>query len=150
MKALQLTVRQTGQVLWQGHVMKLGDSKVMGVEAIPTGSIRFGYCTRNWWPAKRKSGGNLRTGIFGKNNLGHSGNCQLPAQAGGIAAFIDAEHAFDKVYAEKLGVDVNNLLISQPDDGEQALDITEHLIRSGAIDIIVIDSVAALVPRSRT
>jgi recombination protein RecA len=67
---------------------------------------------------------------------------------GGIAAFIDAEHAFDKVYAEKLGVDVNNLLISQPDDGEQALDIAEHLIRSGAIDIIVIDSVAALVPRS--
>jgi len=71
-------------------------------------------------------------------------SCQ---KAGGVAAFIDAEHAFDKTYAEKLGVDVNNLLISQPDDGEQALDITEHLIRSGAIDIIVIDSVAALVPR---
>ncbi len=146
MKALQLTVDKLDKAYGKGTIMKLGDSKVMGVEAIPTGSLGLDIALGI---------GGLPKGrvveIYGPESSGKTtlaiqaiANCQ---KAGGIAAFIDAEHAFDKTYAEKLGVDVNNLLISQPDDGEQALDITEHLIRSGAIDIIVIDSVAALVPR---
>ena len=147
MKALQLTVDKLDKAYGKGTIMKLGDSKVMGVESIPTGSLGLDIALGI---------GGLPKGrvieIYGPESSGKTtlaiqaiANCQ---RAGGIAAFIDAEHAFDKTYAEKLGVDVNNLLISQPDDGEQALDITEHLIRSGAIDIIVIDSVAALVPRS--
>lgn len=147
MKALQLTVDKLDKAYGKGTIMKLGDSKVMGVEAIPTGSLGLDIALGI---------GGLPKGriieVYGPESSGKTtlaiqaiANCQ---RAGGIAAFIDAEHAFDKTYAEKLGVDVNNLLISQPDDGEQALDITEHLIRSGAIDIIVIDSVAALVPRS--
>ena len=147
MKALQLTVDKLDKAYGKGTIMKLGDSKVMGVEAIPTGSLGLDIALGI---------GGLPKGrvveIYGPESSGKTtlaiqaiANCQ---KAGGIAAFIDAEHAFDKEYAVKLGVDVNNLLISQPDDGEQALDITEHLIRSGAIDIIVIDSVAALVPRS--
>ncbi len=146
MKALQLTVEKLDKAYGKGTIMKLGDSKVMGVESIPTGSLGLDIALGI---------GGLPRGrvveIYGPES---SGKTTLAIQAianaqkaGGIAAFIDAEHAFDKTYAEKLGVDVNNLLISQPDDGEQALDITEHLIRSGAIDIIVIDSVAALVPR---
>jgi len=146
MKALQLTLDKLDKSYGKGTIMKLGDSKVMGVEAIPTGSLGLDIALGI---------GGLPKGrvveIYGPES---SGKTTLAIQAiaasqraGGIAAFIDAEHAFDKSYAEKLGVDVNNLLISQPDDGEQALDITEHLIRSGAIDIIVIDSVAALVPR---
>ena len=146
MKALQLTLDKLDKSYGKGTIMKLGDSKVMGVEAIPTGSLGLDIALGI---------GGLPKGrvveIYGPESSGKTtlaiqaiANCQ---KAGGIAAFIDAEHAFDKEYAVKLGVDVNNLLISQPDDGEQALDITEHLIRSGAIDIIVIDSVAALVPR---
>jgi recombination protein RecA len=146
MKALQLTVDKLDKAYGKGTIMKLGDSKVMGVEFIPTGSLGLDIALGI---------GGLPRGrvveIYGPES---SGKTTLAIQAianaqraGGIAAFIDAEHAFDKTYAEKLGVDVSNLLISQPDDGEQALDITEHLIRSGAIDIIVIDSVAALVPR---
>lgn len=145
-KALQLTVEKLDKAYGKGTIMKLGDSKVMGVESIPTGSLGLDIALGI---------GGLPKGriveIYGPES---SGKTTLAIQAiahaqkaGGIAAFIDAEHAFDKTYAEKLGVDVNNLLISQPDDGEQALDIAEHLIRSGAIDIIVIDSVAALVPR---
>ena len=146
MKALQLTVDKLDKAYGKGTIMKLGDSKVMGVEAIPTGSLGLDIALGI---------GGLPKGriveIYGPES---SGKTTLAIQAianaqkaGGIAAFIDAEHAFDKTYAEKLGVDVNNLLISQPDDGEQALDIAEHLIRSGAIDVLVIDSVAALVPR---
>lgn len=146
LKALQLTVEKLDKAYGKGTIMKLGDSKVMGVEAISTGSLGLDIALGI---------GGLPKGriveIYGPESSGKTtlaiqaiANCQ---RNGGIAAFIDAEHAFDKVYAEKLGVDVNNLLISQPDDGEQALDIAEHLIRSGAIDIIVIDSVAALVPR---
>ncbi len=146
MKALQITLDKLDKSYGKGTIMKLGDSKVMGVEAIPTGSLGLDVALGI---------GGLPKGrvveIYGPESSGKTtlaiqaiANCQ---KAGGIAAFIDAEHAFDKEYAVKLGVDVNNLLISQPDDGEQALDITEHLIRSGAIDIIVIDSVAALVPR---
>lgn len=146
LKALQLTVEKLDKAYGKGSVMKLGDSKIMAVETISTGSIGLDVALGI---------GGLPKGriveIYGPES---SGKTTLAIQAiascqknGGIAAFIDAEHAFDKIYAEKLGVDVNNLLISQPDDGEQALDIAEHLIRSGAIDICVIDSVAALVPR---
>ncbi len=146
LKALQLTVDKLDKAYGKGTIMKLGDSKIMAVEVIPTGSLGLDIAL---------GVGGLPKGrvveIYGPES---SGKTTLAIQAiansqrqGGIAAFIDAEHAFDKSYAEKLGVNVNELLISQPDDGEQALDITEHLIRSGAIDIIVIDSVAALVPR---
>lgn len=147
LKALQLTLEKLDKAYGKGTIMKLGDSKILATEVISTGSIGLDIAL---------GVGGLPKGriveIYGPES---SGKTTLALQtiansqkAGGIAAFIDAEHAFDKGYAEKLGVDVNNLLISQPDDGEQALDITEHLIRSGAIDIIVIDSVAALVPRS--
>ena len=146
LKALQLTVDKLDKAYGKGTIMKLGDSKIMAIETISTGSIGLDIALGI---------GGLPKGrvveIYGPES---SGKTTLAIQAiascqkqGGIAAFIDAEHAFDKGYAEKLGVNVNELLISQPDDGEQALDITEHLIRSGAIDIIVIDSVAALVPR---
>jgi recombination protein RecA len=146
LKALQLTVDKLDKAYGKGTVMKLGDSKVMGIESISTGSLGLDIALGI---------GGLPKGriveIYGPESSGKTtlaiqaiANCQ---KNGGIAAFIDAEHAFDKSYAEKLGVDVSNLLISQPDDGEQALDIAEHLIRSGAIDICVIDSVAALVPR---
>ncbi len=147
LKALQITLDKIDKTYGKGTIMKLGDSKVLGVESISTGSLGLDIALGI---------GGLPKGrvveIYGPESSGKTtlaiqaiANCQ---KAGGIAAFIDAEHAFDKTYAEKLGVDVNNLLISQPDDGEQALDITEHLIRSGAVDICVIDSVAALVPRS--
>lgn len=146
LKALQLTVEKLDKAYGKGAVMKLGDSKIASVETISTGSIGLDIAL---------GVGGLPKGrvveIYGPES---SGKTTLALQAiasaqrnGGIAAFIDAEHAFDKSYAERLGVDCVNLLISQPDDGEQALDIAEHLIRSGAIDICVIDSVAALVPR---
>ncbi len=146
LKALQMTLDKLDKAYGKGTIMKLGDSKIMAVETISTGSVGLDIALGI---------GGLPKGriveIYGPES---SGKTTLAIQAiascqrqGGIAAFIDAEHAFDKAYAEKLGVNVNELLISQPDDGEQALDITEHLIRSGAIDIIVIDSVAALVPR---
>ncbi|MBS1613378.1 MAG: recombinase RecA [Bacteroidetes bacterium] len=147
LKALQLTVDKLDKAYGKGTIMKLGDAKVMAVDSISTGSLGLDIALGI---------GGLPKGriveIYGPESSGKTtlaiqaiAACQ---KAGGIAAFIDAEHAFDKTYAEKLGVDINNLLISQPDDGEQALDIAEHLIRSGAIDICVIDSVAALVPRS--
>ncbi|MFN8277061.1 MAG: recombinase RecA [Chitinophagales bacterium] len=146
LKALQLTVDKLDKAYGKGTIMKLGDRKVLGVESISTGSLGLDIALGI---------GGLPKGriveIYGPESSGKTtlaiqaiANCQ---RNGGIAAFIDAEHAFDKDYAVRLGVDVNNLLISQPDDGEQALDIAEHLIRSGAIDICVIDSVAALVPR---
>jgi recombination protein RecA len=126
--------------------MKLSDERVVDVPAIPTGSLGLDMALGI---------GGLPRGriveIYGPESSGKTTltmHCIAEAQkSGGIAAFIDAEHAFDKVYAEKLGIDTENLLISQPDNGEQALEIAEHLIRSGAIDIIVIDSVAALVPK---
>lgn len=146
LKALQLTVDKLEKTYGKGTVMKLGDSRILAVEAISTGSLGLDIALGiGGFPKGRV------VEIYGPES---SGKTTLAIQAiasaqktGGIAAFIDAEHAFDKSYAEKLGVDVDNLLISQPDDGEQALDIAEHLIRSGAIDICVIDSVAALVPR---
>ena len=146
LKALQLTIDKLDKEYGKGTVMKLSDEKVMDVPAISTGSIGLDIALGI---------GGLPRGrvveIYGPESSGKTTltmHCIAEAQkAGGIAAFIDAEHAFDKTYAEKLGIDTENLLISQPDNGEQALEIAEHLIRSGAIDIIVIDSVAALVPK---
>lgn len=131
----------------RGAIMKLGDDAIEQVEVIPTGSIGLNYALGvGGFPRGRI------TEIYGPESSGKTTlaiHAIAEAQkAGGIAAIIDAEHAFDRFYAEKLGVDVNNLLISQPDNGEQALEITEQLIRSSAIDIIVVDSVAALTPKS--
>ncbi len=131
----------------RGAIMKLGDESIEQVDVIPTGSIGLNYALGvGGFPRGRI------TEIYGPESSGKTTlaiHAIAEAQkAGGIAAIIDAEHAFDRFYAEKLGVDVANLLISQPDNGEQALEITEQLIRSSAIDIIVVDSVAALVPKS--
>ncbi|MEQ8925357.1 MAG: recombinase RecA [Fulvivirga sp.] len=146
LKALQLTIDKLEKTYGKGAVMKLSDERVLDVPAISTGSLGLDIALG--------IGGIPRgrvTEIYGPESSGKttiSMHCIAEAQkAGGLAAFIDAEHAFDKSYAEKLGIDTENLLISQPDNGEQALEIAEHLIRSGAIDIIVIDSVAALVPK---
>lgn len=147
LKALQLTIDKIEKNYGKGSIMKLGDNPVESVEVIPTGSISLDIALGI---------GGLPKGrvieIFGPES---SGKTTLAIHAiaeaqklGGIAAFIDAEHAFDSLYAKKLGVDIDNLLVSQPDNGEQALEIAENLIRSGAIDIIVIDSVAALTPKS--
>lgn len=147
LKALQLTIDKLEKAYGKGTVMKLDDKKIMDVPAISTGSLGLDLALG--------IGGIPRgrvTEIYGPESSGKTTltlHCIAEAQKkGGLAAFIDAEHAFDKSYAEKLGIDTENLLISQPDNGEQALEIAEHLIRSGAIDIIVIDSVAALVPKA--
>lgn len=146
LKALQLTIDKLDKTYGKGTVMKLSDERVVDVPAISTGSLGLDIALG--------IGGIPRgrvTEIYGPESSGKTTlamHCIAEAQKkGGIAAIVDAEHAFDKSYAEKLGIDTENLLISQPDNGEQALEIAEHLIRSGAIDIIVIDSVAALVPR---
>lgn len=146
-KALQLTLDKIDKDYGKGTIMKMGDSAVQNVAAIPSGSISLDIALGvGGYPRGRV------IEIFGPESSGKTTlaiHAIAEAQkAGGIAAFIDAEHAFDRFYAEKLGVDVENLYISQPDDGEQALEIADHLIRSGAIDIIVIDSVAALTPRA--
>ncbi|HMO38798.1 MAG TPA: recombinase RecA [Saprospiraceae bacterium] len=146
LKVLQSTMDRLDKTYGKGTIMRLGDKQVLDVETIPTGSLGLDVALGvNGFPRGRV------IEIYGPESSGKTtlaihaiAECQ---KQGGIAAFIDAEHAFDRFYAEKLGVDVENLLISQPDNGEQALEIAENLIRSGAIDIIVIDSVAALVPR---
>src|SRR6187200_2396900 len=147
LKALQLTLDKLEKTYGKGTVMKLSDEKVMDVPAISTGSLGLDLALGI---------GGLPRGrvveIYGPESSGKTTltmHCIAEAQkAGGLAAFIDAEHAFDPTYAKKLGIDVENLLIAQPDNGEQALEIADNLIRSGAIDIIVIDSVAALVPKA--
>lgn len=147
LKALQLTVDRLEKTYGKGTIMRMGDNQVVDVDAIPSGSLGLDIALGvNGFPKGRV------VEIYGPESSGKTtlaihalAECQ---KQGGIAAFIDAEHAFDRFYAKALGVDTENLLISQPDNGEQALEITENLIRSGAIDIIVIDSVAALVPRS--
>ena len=147
LKALQLTVDKIEKTYGKGAVMKLSDERIVDIPAISTGSLGLDIALGI---------GGIPRGrvieIYGPESSGKttlSMHCIAEAQkAGGMAAFIDAEHAFDKSYAEQLGIDTENLLISQPDNGEQALEITEHLIRSGAIDIIVIDSVAALTPKA--
>lgn len=146
-KALEMTMSRLEKTYGKGIVMKLGDKQVTEIDTIPTGSLSLDLALGiNGLPKGRV------VEIYGPESSGKTtlaihaiAECQ---RQGGIAAFIDAEHAFDRFYAEALGVDTANLLISQPDNGEQALEIAENLIRSGAIDMLVVDSVAALVPRS--
>ena len=147
LKALQAAMDKIEKNFGKGSIMKLGDENVQQVEVIPTGSIALN--------AALGVGGYPKGRIIEIYGPESSGKTTLAIhaiaeaqKAGGIAAFIDAEHAFDRFYAAKLGVDVDNLWISQPDNGEQALEIAEQLIRSSAIDIIVIDSVAALTPKA--
>lgn len=146
LKALQLTVDKLEKAYGKGTIMKLGDGKVEPVEVIPTGSLTLDLALGIGGYPKGRVVEIYGPESSGKTTLAIHAIAQAQKK-GGICAIIDAEHAFDKLYAQQLGVDVENLLISQPDDGEQALDIAEHLIRSGALDVVVIDSVAALVPR---
>ncbi|MEO9256903.1 MAG: recombinase RecA [Crocinitomicaceae bacterium] len=147
LKALQLTMDKLEKTYGKGTVMKLGDAPIEKLEVISTGSVSLDLALGvGGFPKGRV------IEIYGPESSGKTtlaihaiAECQ---KNGGICAFIDAEHAFDQFYAEKLGVDVANLLVSQPDNGEQALEITDNLIRSGAIDLIVIDSVAALTPKA--
>ena len=147
MKALQLTMDRLDKTYGKGTVMKLGDEVVEKVDVIPSGSLNLDLALGiGGYPKGRV------VEIYGPESSGKTtlaihaiAECQ---KQGGICAIVDAEHAFDKFYAENLGVDTENLLISQPDNGEQALEIADNLIRSGAIDLIVIDSVAALTPRA--
>ena len=147
LKALQTTLEKLDKTYGKGTVMRLSDSNVVDVEVISTGSVGLDLALGTGGVPRGRV-----VEIYGPESSGKTTlamHCIAEAQkAGGLAAFIDAEHAFDRNYAQKLGIDVKNLLISQPDNGEQALEITEHLISSGAIDIIVIDSVAALVPKA--
>jgi recombination protein RecA len=147
LKALRATMEKIEKTYGKGSIMKLGEEKIEDVSVIPTGSIGLN--------AALGVGGYPRGRVIEIYGPESSGKTTIAIHAiaeaqknGGIAAFIDAEHAFDRFYAEKLGVDVENLWISQPDSGEQALEITEQLIRSSAIDIVVIDSVAALTPKA--
>jgi recombination protein RecA len=147
LKALKLTLDKLDKTYGKGAVMKMGDDVIQDVEVIPSGSLGLDLALGvGGYPRGRV------IEIYGPESSGKT-TLTLHAiaeaqKAGGIAAFIDAEHAFDRFYAEKLGVDIDNLIISQPDHGEQALEIADNLIRSGAIDIVIIDSVAALTPKS--
>jgi len=147
LKALQLTLDKLEKSYGKGAVMKLGDTPTESIESISTGSISLDIALGIGGVPKGRV-----IEIYGPESSGKTTLAtHIIAEAqkkGGVAAFIDAEHAFDKFYAKKLGVDVDNLLIAQPDNGEQALEIADNLIRSGAIDVIVIDSVAALVPKA--
>ncbi len=146
MKALQAAMAKIEKDFGKGSIMKMGDEKIENVEVIPTGSIGLNAALGvGGYPKGRI------IEIYGPESSGKTtlaihaiAECQ---KAGGTAAFIDAEHAFDRFYAEKLGVDIDNLIISQPDNGEQALEIADQLIRSSAVDILVVDSVAALTPK---
>lgn len=146
LKALQAVTANIEKNFGKGSIMKLGDEKIENVDVIPTGSLTLNAALGvGGYPKGRI------IEIYGPESSGKTtlaihaiAECQ---KAGGIAAFIDAEHAFDRFYAEKLGVDIDNLWISQPDNGEQALEIADQLIRSSAIDILVVDSVAALTPK---
>ena len=147
LKALQEAMSKIEKDFGKGSIMKLGEEKIDNVEVIPSGSISLDVALGvGGYPKGRI------IEIYGPESSGKTTlaiHAIAEAQkAGGIAAFIDAEHAFDRFYAEKLGVDVDNLLISQPDNGEQALEIADQLIRSAAIDIVVVDSVAALTPKA--
>ena len=147
LKALKLTLDKLDKTYGKGTVMKMGDSPDENVEAISSGSLGLDIALGvGGYPKGRV------IEIYGPESSGKTtltlhaiAECQ---KKGGIAAFIDAEHAFDRFYAENLGVDIENLIISQPDHGEQALEIADNLIRSGAIDMVIIDSVAALTPKS--
>ena len=147
LKALKLTLDKLGKAYGKGTVMRMSDAPVIDVEVIPSGSLGLDIALGvGGYPRGRV------VEIYGPESSGKT-TLTLHAiaeaqKAGGIAAFIDAEHAFDRFYAQNLGVDIDNLIISQPDNGEQALEIADNLIRSGAIDMVVIDSVAALTPKS--
>ena len=147
LKALKLTLDKLDKTYGKGTVMKMSDAPVVDVDVIPSGSLGLDVALGvGGYPRGRV------VEIYGPESSGKT-TLTLHAiaeaqKAGGIAAFIDAEHAFDRFYAENLGIDIDNLIISQPDNGEQALEIADNLVRSGAIDLIVIDSVAALTPRS--
>jgi len=147
LKALQLTLDKLDKTYGKGTVMKMGDAAVEDIDAIPSGSLGLDIALGvGGYPRGRV------VEIYGPESSGKT-TLTLHAIAevqkqGGIAAFIDAEHAFDRYYAQNLGIDIDNLIISQPDHGEQALEIADNLIRSGAIDLVVIDSVAALTPKS--
>jgi recombination protein RecA len=147
LKALQLTLDKLDKTYGKGTVMKMGDAAIEDIDAIPSGSLGLDIALG--------VGGYPRGRVIEIYGPESSGKTTLTLHAiaevqkqGGIAAFIDAEHAFDRYYAKNLGIDIDNLIISQPDHGEQALEITDNLIRSGAIDLVVIDSVAALTPKS--
>ena len=147
LKALQLTLDKLDKTYGKGSVMKMGDVPYQNIEVIPSGSLGLDLALGvGGYPRGRV------VEIFGPESSGKTTlalHAMAEAQkAGGIAAFIDAEHAFDRFYANNLGVDIDNLIISQPDYGEQALEIADNLISSGAVDIVVIDSVAALTPKS--
>ncbi len=147
LKALQLTMDKLDKTYGKGTVMKLGDNPIEELDVIPTGSLTLDLALGvGGFPKGRV------IEIYGPESSGKTtlaihaiAECQ---RQGGIAAFVDAEHAFDQFYAQKLGVDINNLLISQPDNGEQALEIADNLIRSGAVDLLIVDSVAALTPKA--
>ena len=147
MKALMEAMGKIEKDFGKGSIMKLGDDKVEAVEVIPTGSLSLNHALGVGGYPKGRIIEIYGPESSGKTTLAIHAIAEAQKQ-GGIAAFIDAEHAFDRFYAEKLGVDVDNLWISQPDNGEQALEIADQLIRSSAIDIIVIDSVAALTPKA--
>ncbi|MFI5222035.1 MAG: recombinase RecA [Bacteroidia bacterium] len=147
LKALQLTIDKLEKTYGKGTVMKMNDKNIEGVEAVSTGSLGLDIALGIGGLPKGRVIEIYGPESSGKTTLSMHAIAEVQKQ-GGMAAFVDAEHAFDKSYAEKLGIDIENLLISQPDDGEQALEIADALIRSGAIDIIVIDSVAALVPKA--
>ena len=147
LKALKVTMEKVGKAFGKGAVMRMGDAAVVEVEVIPSGSLGVDIALG--------IGGYPRGRVIEIYGPESSGKTTLTLHAiaeaqklGGIAAFIDAEHAFDRGYAEKLGVNTEELIISQPDNGEQALEIADNLIRSGAIDLVVIDSVAALTPKA--
>lgn len=147
LKALDVALNQIEKQFGKGSIMRLGDDIKMNLDIIPTGSLNLDIALGL---------GGIPRGrvieIYGPESSGKTTVAlHVIAEAqktGGIAAFIDAEHALDPLYSQKLGVDIDNLIISQPDTGEQALEITEALVRSGAVDIVVIDSVAALVPKA--
>ncbi|MCF6342860.1 MAG: recombinase RecA [Bacteroidales bacterium] len=147
LKALEATLGNIEKNFGKGTIMRLGDNAIVKVETISTGSIGLNTALGVGGVPKGRV-----VEIYGPESSGKTTLAMhIVAEAqkqGGIAAFVDAEHAFDRFYAEKLGVDIENLLISQPDNGEQALEITDSLIRSAAIDVVVVDSVAALTPRS--
>jgi len=147
LKALQVTLDKLDKTFGKGTVMKLSDEKVQDVASISTGSLGLDIALGIGGVPRGRV-----VEIYGPESSGKTTLCMHVMaevqKTGGIAAIIDAEHAFDRTYAEKLGIDTSNLFISQPDNGEQALEIAEHLIRSGAIDVLVIDSVAALVPKA--
>ena len=145
-KALDMAISQITKTYGQGAIMRLGENTAMNVSAIPTGSLTLDLALGIGGVPRGRI-----VEIYGPESSGKTTIAlHVAAEAqkrGGVAAFVDAEHALDPVYAKALGVDIDNLLVSQPDSGEQALEITEALVRSGAVDVLVVDSVAALVPQ---